>query len=276
MSLSWVNRLILPAVLAGSISAHADTISVDGTYLLPETMSKAACYQKALMQAKQNAVRQVLGERLSNEMLEVCEETEQQTSCRLFQQTLNWFDDGYLASLQYDRSQNRIIAHDGFEECLVRITAEVKGFTSKPDPSFGLSAEIVGPRRKRHGEAITISGETTQHAHLSLLGWYPELDGDHFYRIVPNEYDAPEKAKGKFAFPTAGASASYELFASWDSAYQESELSEASEVILVLATKKDFPLLEVEPAGSFYKRLDELGRENWKIAKLTYFVMGND
>ena len=87
MSLSWVNRLILPAVLAGSISTHADTSSVDGTDLLPETMSKAACYQKALMQAKQNAVRQVLGERLSNEMLEVCEETEQQTSCRLFQQT---------------------------------------------------------------------------------------------------------------------------------------------------------------------------------------------
>ena len=276
MFLSWVNRLILPAALVVSISAYADTISVDGTYLFPETMSKAACYQKALMQAKQNAVRQVLGERLSNEMLEVCEETEQQTSCRLFQQTLNWFDDGYLASLQYDRSQNRIITHDGFEECHVQITAEVKSFKSKPDPSFGLSAEIVGPRRKRHGEAITISGETTQDAHLSLLGWYPELDGDHFYRIVPNENDAPEKAKGKFTFPTADASGSYELFTSWDSSYQEGELSEASEVILVLATKKAFSLLEVEPASSFYKRLDELGRENWKIVKLTYFVMGNE
>ncbi len=276
MFLSLVNRLILAGTLSVSLSSQADTISVNGTYLLPETMSKAACYQKALMQAKQNAVRQVLGERLSNEMLEVCEETEQQISCRLFQQTLNWFDDGYLASLQHDRSQNRIIAHDGFEECLVQITAEVKSFKGKPDPSFGLSAQIVGPKRKRHGEGIKIFGETTQDAHLSLLGWYPELDGDHFYRIVPNENDAPEKAKGKFDFPTAGASESYELFASWDSSYQEGELSEASEVILVLATKKDFPLLEVEPATSFYKRLDELGRENWKIAKLTYFVMGND
>ena len=276
MFLSWVNRLILPIAMAGSMPAHADMISVQGTYLLPETMSKAACYRKAILQAKQNAVREVVGERLSNEMLEVCEETEQQKSCRLFQQTLSWFDDGYLASMEYDRSQNRIVTHDGFEECLVQITAEVKSFKSKPDPLFGLSAEIIGPRRKRHGEAMVIVGETTQDAHLSLLGWYPELDSEHFYKIIPNEYDAPAKANGKFIFPTGDASGSYELFANWDSSYEEGELNEASEVMLVLATKKDFPLLEVEPASSFYKRLDELGRENWKIAKLTYFVMGND
>ena len=121
-----------------------------------------------------------------------------------------------------------------------------------------------------------IVGETTQYAHLSLLGWYPELDSEHFYKIIPNEYDAPVKANGKFIFPTNDTSGSYELFANWDSSYEEGELSEASEVMLVLATKKDFPLLEVEPASSFYTRLDELGRENWKIAKLTYFVMGND
>ena len=69
---------------------------------------------------------------------------------------------------------------------------------------------------------------TTQDAHLSLLGWYPELDSEHFYKIIPNEYDAPAKANGKFIFPTGDASGSYELFANWDSSYEDGELSEAS------------------------------------------------
>ena len=259
-----------------SLPSQAEIVSVTGSYLFPKTMSEAACMQKALMQAKQNAVRQVVGERLSNEMVEVCDETQERTSCSLFQQTLNWFDDGYLASLDHDASQDTVRKRDGFDECVVAITAEVRKFRSEHDPTFALSAEIKGPRRKRVGEIIAISGETTQQAHLSLLGWYPEFDGDNFYRIVPNDFDDPAAIKGKFAFPTSEAKRPYQIVAEWADEYQALEASDASEVFLVLATKKDFPLLDKEPSESFYRRLDDLGRENWKIAKLTYFVMRSD
>ena len=256
---------------------QADIVTVEGSYIFPKTMSYAACMQKALMQAKQNAVRQVVGERLSNEMVEVCDETEERTSCSLFQQTLNWFDDGYLASLDHDASKDEVRKRNGFDdECVVTITAEVKKFNSEHDPKFALSAEIQGPRRKRTGEIISVSGETTQNAHLSLLGWYPEFDGDNFYRIVPNDFDESASTKGKFTFPTSEAKRQYQIVAEWAKEYQALESNEASEVILVLATKGDFPLLDKEPAEAFYRRLDDLGRENWKIAKLTYFVMRSD
>ena len=271
-----VSRNALFGTLISITAANAEVVSVEGTYLFPITMSEAACYQKALMQAKQKAIRQVVGERLSNELVEVCDETEERTSCSLFQQTLNWFDDGYLASLEHDRSLNRIRKRDGFNECVVTINADVRKFKNEHDPAFALAAEIDGPRRKRNGETISISGETTQQAYLNLLGWYPEFDGDNFYRIIPKSFDTPTATTGKFTFPSSQALRQYELVAEWSTAYRNLESNEASEVMLVLATKKAFPLLDKETSEDFYRRLDALGRENWKIAKLTYFVMRTD
>ena len=274
---SLVSRVSFVFVIIFTLPSQAEIVSVEGSYLFPKTMSEAACLQKALMQAKQNAVREVVGERLSNEMVEVCDETQERTSCSLFQQTLNWFDDGYLASLNHDASKDTVRKRNGFDdECVVSITAEVRKFRSEHDPTFALAAEIKGPRRKRDGEVIAISGETTQQAHLSLLGWYPEFDGDNFYRIVPNDFDDPAAIKGKFAFPSSEAKRPYQIVVEWADEYQALESSDASEVFLVLATKKDFPLLDREPAEAFYRRLDDLGRENWKIAKLTYFIMRSD
>ena len=276
MFLLSVSRKVFLATVFSATAASAEFVSVEGSYLFPKTMSEAACYQKALMQAKQNAVRQVVGERLSNELLEVCNETEERTSCSLFQQTLNWFDNGYLASLKHDRSLDTVRKQDGFNECVVNITAEVRKFNSEHDPEFALLAEIEGPRRKRDGDVISISGQSSQQAYLSLLGWYPEFDGDNFYKIVPNDFDEPSVIKGKFAFPSSQAQRQYQVLVEWAQAYRDLETSEASEVLLVLATKKDFPLLDKEKSEDFYRRLDALGRENWKIAKLTYFVMRND
>ena len=71
-----VSRNALFATLIFTTVANAEIVSVEGTYLFPKTMSEAACYQKALMQAKQKAIREVVGERLTNELVEVCDETE--------------------------------------------------------------------------------------------------------------------------------------------------------------------------------------------------------
>ena len=49
------------------------------------------------------------------------------------------------------------------------------------------------------------------------------------------------------------------------------ELDEV-EILIVLATKKRFDLLEKE-SGRFHKRLDVLGRENWKMQKLGYSIL---
>ena len=113
---SLVSRVSFVFVIIFTLPSQAEIVSVEGSYLFPKTMSEAACLQKALMQAKQNAVREVVGERLSNEMVEVCDETQERTSCSLFQQTLNWFDDGYLASLNHDASKDTVRKRNGFDD----------------------------------------------------------------------------------------------------------------------------------------------------------------
>ena len=50
-------------------------------------------------------------------------------------------------------------------------------------------------------------------------------------------------------------------------------LDEVSEVLIVLATKKRFTLLEKESAEEFHKRLNDFGRENWKMQKLGYSIL---
>ena len=48
-----------------------------------------------------------------------------------------------------------------------------------------------------------------------------------------------------------------------------------NEWLFLLATKTNFELLESESAESFYKRLDELGRENWRLLQIGYTILKN-
>ena len=42
--------------------------------------------------------------------------------------------------------------------------------------------------------------------------------------------------------------------------------------MILLVTKKRFDLLERSKTSDFYKRLDELGRENWRKIELGYTI----
>ena len=46
----------------------------------------------------------------------------------------------------------------------------------------------------------------------------------------------------------------------------------ASEVLAVLVTNKDFPLIDSERSEDLFSRLDAFGRENWKMIKVSYTI----
>ena len=73
-----------------------------------------------------------------------------------------------------------------------------------------------------------------------------------------------------FSMPSAAAKSDYAIFADFPEGVVKEEVME---VLIVLATKKRFELLEKESAEGLYKRLDDLGRENWKMQKLGYSIM---
>ena len=62
----------------------------------------------------------------------------------------------------------------------------------------------------------------------------------------------------------------YSLKAIFPDNYNKSSISE---FLILLVTKKSFKLIEKEPSKSFYKRLDELGRQNWRIKNIGYTIL---
>ena len=53
---------------------------------------------------------------------------------------------------------------------------------------------------------------------------------------------------------------------------QSTDIKEITEYIILLATKKDFVLVDEEDEANFHKRLDELGRGNWRKRPLAYSI----
>ena len=46
-----------------------------------------------------------------------------------------------------------------------------------------------------------------------------------------------------------------------------------NEWLFLLATKSKFEALDLESPENFHKRLDELGRENWRLAQIGYTIL---
>ena len=266
MFLSWANKLALAIVMLFPISAHADLTRAEGRYALPDNISKDECYSNALLEAKKHAMSMNRLETLSSEQTEICLDTNEKTICELHQQTLNNYEKGYLVGTKITNKEVQA------DECIIQIETEVKKFANESDPNFALLAEIDGPKRVRNGERIVVSGDTNISAHLMLLGWYPNSDEDYVQRIIPNQFEDIDNfshVQGKFTMPSKKGQNTYAITAQFP---EQIKKDEVSEMLIVLATKKKFDVIDKESAESFYQRLDELGKHNWKIQKLSYWI----
>ena len=275
MSLSLVNRFLVFVCALLSSPAGADWLKAEGRSPYSRSISEEACFSAAFLAAKKDAMSKAGLERLASSQLEICSDTVENTNCELHQQTLSYYDDGFIAGTE-KISENR--EGDGYnEECVVRINADVQKFKSQPDANFALRAEIDGSRRKRNGESVSISGETNLKSDIQLLGWYPHSDGDYFSTIIPNifenKFNELNGIVGNFSLPSVSGGKLYEINAQFPDGVEQDEVSE---VLIVLATKKRFTLLEKESAEEFHKRLNDFGRENWKMQKLGYSILKDD
>lgn len=271
MSLSLVGRFLAFGSTLISLSAYAEWFNAEGRHPYSRSISEETCFSAAFLAAKKDAMSKAGLERLSSSQLEICSDTVENTNCELHQQTLSYYDDGFIAGTE--KISERREGEGYNEECVVRINADVQKFKSQPDANFALRAEIDGSQRKRHGESVSISGETNVYSDIQLLGWYPHSDGDYFSTIIPNIFEIKfgelNDVLGNFSLPSTKASKLYEITAQFP---DDVELDEVSEVLIVLATKKRFTLLEKESADKFHKRLNDFGRENWKMQKLGYSI----
>ena len=196
--------------------------------------------------------------------MEICSDTVEATHCELHQQTLNYYDGAYITDIRIDGFGNTA------KEYTASIEAVVKAYGGKHDPTFGLDATINGSKIKRNGEVVQVVGRLTKEAYLALYVWSPSSSGDQYQLIFPNKFDLKNKHNGKFQIPSSKKSKPYDFYAEFP---KDQNGKAINEWLFLLATKSKFEALDTESSENFHKRLDELGRENWRLAQIGYTIL---
>ena len=244
--------------------AFANWYAGSGSIALTNDQTLSQCKAAALQAAKTNIFSKAGLEKFSSQQMEICSDTVEATHCELHQQTLNYYEGAYIAGTRNVQVSNSAT------ECTASLEAEVKVYGSQHDPSFGLEATINGSKIKRNGELVKVVGQVNKEAYLALYVWSPSSAGDQYQLIFPNQFDPKNKLDGKFQIPSSKKSKAYSFFAE----YPEGQNGKAvNEWLFLLATKSKFEALDSESSENFHKRLDELGRENWRLERVGYTIL---
>ena len=245
----------------------AEWVSSEGRYFIDRKTTRDEACNIALEEAKQNALKKIVGENLKSNQLEVCTDNENKSRCTLYQNTFNYVEGGYINEIKNKKEE--ILQSEPEKECLITIDAFVKEYDEKPDVNFTLEANLNQKLRLYDGEKISITGEVMQKSYITVLGWYPDTDKENYYQIFPNQYDKNNLVEKSFNIPSKN-NTKYNLMTKFPKDFPQDE---TYEFFVIVASKKKLDILSKQNIIDFNKRLSRLGRSNWEIKRLGYTIM---
>ena len=187
-------------------------------------------------------------------------------------QDFNWEQPNFAKDLQGAGYQTAMVGKihlrglpQGFD-----YSAVLPGQGHYYNPDFIINADIGDRRRFFEGSHLTINAELNKEAFVSVLGWYPDIDKENYYKLFPNEFDKNNFLQNRFKIPTRSNSTRYKLDIGFPSDLKKDE---TQEFIIVLATKRKFAILNKIKASELLTRLDDEGKSNWYMQKIGYSVL---
>ena len=69
-----------------------------------------------------------------------------------------------------------------------KFKSKYKKIYKKPDFNYTINVNLDNKSIINEGDEISISGEVNKNSYLTILGWYPDLNKDYYYKIYPNKY----------------------------------------------------------------------------------------
>jgi len=269
LSLSWASKTCLvAAVCVLPQFALAEWVPSEGRFIFTRDVTKDECFGEAKLAAKRSAMSKFGLERLSTTTRDYCVDAGSQTNCELHQQTLNYFDGGYIAAVRNSSERRENVGSN--EECVVSLEADVRKFIGSPDPNLIVRAEVTGSKRKLDGELFKVEGEATPGSFIYVFGFYPTVAGDKYYLIAPNNVDNEIKSNGTFQIPTKQNEKRYLLEAQFPGAIKKDEVTE---YLIVLALKDKLQMFEEQTSEDFHRRLHDIGRQNWQKTEVGYSIL---
>ncbi len=250
-----------------STNVLAKWVEAEGRYFIDRKTTREEACNIALEEAKQNALKKIVGEKLNSSQLEVCTDDDNKSRCTLYQNTFNYIEGGYITEIKNKKEE--ILQSAPEKECLIRIDAFIKEYEEKPDVNFTLEANLNQKPRLYAGKKISITGEVMQKSYITVLGWYPDFDKENYYQIFPNQYDKNNLVEKLFNIPSKN-NTKYKLVTKFPNNFAQDE---TYEFFVIVASKKKLDILSKQNIIEFNKRLSLLGRSNWEMKKLGYTIM---
>ena len=264
--------LVLGLAFAILSPAKADQRDVTGEFLFgPETSESKAC-EAAEQKAKQEALRQVLGERFS---------VSEQLSCRegkagtdnpdCVYNTFLWSEiDGDIK--QAVRLGNPVVDKTlGASRCVVAMRVEVVQPDTAPDPSFDFQV-LLSSIRLREGESLSFMVKPTTAMHLAIFGWAPSHDRTTVTRIFPNTFDTEAllKAQQDNPIPSEMGGRRYGFQASFPAGLKQDFVDE---YLIFVVTKRPIAWLESYEFEKFRARIREISPPDKRVVKRSYRII---
>ena len=271
--LSLVNKLLIFLIILFPTLSNAEWINSEGSeYIDRKTTIDEAC-KNALMKAKRNALSKANLERLQSNQIQICSENKVSSDCKLFESTFDYIEGGFINEIKNqegETSRETVVNAEPFDQCIVKILANVVKYKEKSDPNYILSAKLLNKPTIYEGENIVINGEVNKKSFISVYGWYPDIDANTYYQIFPNQHDENQVFERKIQIPRQSSMNKYQIKTSFPKKLKKNE---TQEVLIVIATKKKFDIIKEQKIVDFRKRLNSLGRYNWKRIILGYTIL---
>ena len=260
------------AFCLSTVTAVAEVREVSGEFLFgPELGVTPAC-EAAEQKAKQEALRQVMGERFSVSEQLSCREGKSGTdNTECVYNRFLWTEiDGDIKEAQ--RLGEPLVEKQlGATRCLVRMRVVVDVPQVMPDPSFDFQASL-NAIRLRDSEPIAFTVRPSVAMHLAVFSWAPSYDRSAVFRLFPNSFDTSGllRAQEPNLIPSEQGARQYSFRVRFPDNVKQDFVDE---YLIFVATKQPVSWLPNYPFEQFKARLREISPSEKRVVKHSYRII---
>ena len=266
--MKYVFKILLIIFLCFTFPSIAkEIISVEGMYSYGPSISQNEACDRAIMNGKNEAVRKVSGESISNDTIENCV----QEDCKLYEKTWSSLGNNTVIT-GISNLTKEIVEVVGERTCKVTFDAEVVVLQENKNKDFYITTDY-GVKKKvfkassslkaKDGDALKMKVMISQPSYLYVYAWYPEDNANKLEHVI--SYPQYGDLKESYNFPPSGEA----YFLISDSKKKNS----SSEYLLLIASKQKINLGKNIDFDNMKKLLYDIPTSNWTKQRISYTVI---
>ncbi len=261
---------ILITALLLALPARAEWIAAKAERVFPPEVSENDACKSAEDHAREDAIRQVTGERLGSEELMRCTEQKDEADCT--HNSVVWsVVDGDVRAVR-NRVVETAAVTGGIRRCTVTLEADVVVPPGRLDPAFDIGVRL-NAGVFRGGEPLVIALSPSQPMAVAVFQWLPYATGDaQVMRLYPNPLDPARKTGQPFTIPTEAGREHYTLRVGFPDGMPDTRRM-VDEYLMVVATRQPVEFRDVYALDDFRARLLELPRGDSRIVRKAYSIV---